>query len=101
MNRFSYSITTHFIPSNKDYHSCCNLHSVYQTYPKSFLSLVKVVGVGKDKGLVFLYLLHSVLIMVIIINFHFFFKFYYLDSLPLFYYVLYYNTFVFIVIFFN
>ena len=35
MNRFSYSITTHFIPSNKDYHSCCNPHSVYQTCPKN------------------------------------------------------------------
>ena len=34
MNKFSYSITTHFIPGNKDYHSCCNPHSVYQTYPK-------------------------------------------------------------------
>ena len=34
MNMFSYFITTHFIPSNKDYNSCCNLHSVYQTYPK-------------------------------------------------------------------
>ena len=34
MNMFSYYITTHFIPSNKDYNSCCNLHSVYQTYPK-------------------------------------------------------------------
>ena len=33
MNRFSYYITTHFIPSNKDYNSCCNPHSVYQTYP--------------------------------------------------------------------
>ena len=33
MNRFSYSITTHFIPNNKDYHSCCNLHLVYETYP--------------------------------------------------------------------
>ena len=28
MNRFSYSITTNFIPGNKDYHSCCNPHSV-------------------------------------------------------------------------
>ena len=34
MNTFSYYITTHFIPSNKDYNSCCNLYSVYQTYPK-------------------------------------------------------------------
>ena len=33
MNRFSYSITTHFIPGNKNYHSCCNPHSMYQTYP--------------------------------------------------------------------
>ena len=34
MNKFSYSITTHFILGNKDYHSCCNPHSVYQTYPR-------------------------------------------------------------------
>ena len=34
MNRFSYYITTHFIPSNKDYNSCHNSYSVYQTYPK-------------------------------------------------------------------
>ena len=34
MNRFSYLITTHFIFGNKDYHSYCNLHLVYQTYPK-------------------------------------------------------------------
>ena len=33
MNRFSYSITTYFIPGNKDYHSYCNPHSVYQMYP--------------------------------------------------------------------
>ena len=30
MNRFSYYITTNFIPSNKDYNSRHNLHSVYQ-----------------------------------------------------------------------
>ena len=34
INRFSYYITTHFIPSNKDYNSCRNLHLVYQTYSK-------------------------------------------------------------------
>ena len=33
-NRFSYYITTHFIPSNKDYNSYRNSHSVYQMYPK-------------------------------------------------------------------
>ena len=33
---FSYYITTHFITSNKDYNFCCNLHSVYQTYPKNY-----------------------------------------------------------------
>ena len=32
---FSYYITTHFIPSNKDYNSYRNPHSVYQTYPYS------------------------------------------------------------------
>ena len=36
MNRFSYSIITHFIPGNKEYHFYCNPHSVYQTYPKCF-----------------------------------------------------------------
>ena len=34
MNMFSYSIITYFIPSNKDYHSCCYPYSVYQTYLK-------------------------------------------------------------------
>ena len=38
MNRFSYYITTHFITSNKDYNSCCNPHSVYQTYPNFFFN---------------------------------------------------------------
>ena len=33
MNMFSYYITTHFIPSNKDYNSYYNSHSMYQTYP--------------------------------------------------------------------
>ena len=33
MNMFSYYITTHFITSNKNYNSCRNSHSVYQTYP--------------------------------------------------------------------
>ena len=34
MNRFSYSIITHFISSNKDYDSYCNSHSVSQTCSK-------------------------------------------------------------------
>ena len=38
MNMFNYYITTHFIPSNKDYNSCRNLHLVYQIYPYSFAS---------------------------------------------------------------
>ena len=33
MNMFNYYITTHFITSNRDYNSCRNLHSVYQTHP--------------------------------------------------------------------
>ena len=33
-NMFSNSITKHFIPSNKNYHSYCNLHWVYQTSRK-------------------------------------------------------------------
>ena len=39
MNRFSYCITTHFITINKDYNSCCNLHLVYQMYPKECSTL--------------------------------------------------------------
>ena len=35
MNRFSYYITSHFIPSNKDYNFYRNPHSMYQTYPMS------------------------------------------------------------------
>ena len=35
MNMFNYSITTSFIPNNKDYHSCHNLHSMYQMYPNN------------------------------------------------------------------
>ena len=34
MNMFSYYITTHFIPNNKDYNSYRNLHLVYQMYPR-------------------------------------------------------------------
>ena len=34
MNMFSYYITTYLILINKDYNSCRNSHSVYQTYPK-------------------------------------------------------------------
>ena len=34
MNRFCYYIITYFIPSNKDYNSYCNPHSMYQMYPK-------------------------------------------------------------------
>ena len=33
MNMFSYYITIHFIPYNKDYNSCRNSYLVYQTYP--------------------------------------------------------------------
>ena len=39
MNMFSYSITTYFIPGNKDYHSCCNPHSVHQTYPNCCIQI--------------------------------------------------------------
>ena len=34
MNMLNYSITTHFINSNKDYHSCRNPHLMYQTCSK-------------------------------------------------------------------
>ena len=43
MNRFSYYITTHFIPSNKNYNSCHNPHSMYQTYPKWQLIKTNVI----------------------------------------------------------
>ena len=36
MNMLNYSITTHFILSNKDYHSCRNPHLIYLTCPKYF-----------------------------------------------------------------
>ena len=35
-NRFSYSITTYFIPCNKDNNSNYNPHLVYQICPKFF-----------------------------------------------------------------
>ena len=34
MNMLNYSITTYFIPSNKDYHSYCNPHLINQTCSK-------------------------------------------------------------------
>ena len=34
MNMLNYSITTHFINNNKDYHSCRNPHLMYQTCSK-------------------------------------------------------------------
>ena len=40
MNRFSYYIITHFIPSNKYYNSYRNSYSVYQTYPKLFINFI-------------------------------------------------------------
>ena len=43
MNRFSYSITTHFIHSNKDYHPCYNPHSVYQTCPNEYWCPLKFI----------------------------------------------------------
>ena len=54
-------------------------------------------GDGMRKGLYFLDSPHPMLIRVIIVNFYIL-KLYYLDSLPLFYYVLYYDIFIFIVI---
>ena len=48
MNKFSYSITTPFIPGNKDYHSCCNSHSVYQTYPKNRTLVWKSLTFGAE-----------------------------------------------------
>ena len=34
---FNYYITAHFIPGNKYYNLCCNLHSMYQTYPQQII----------------------------------------------------------------
>ena len=42
MNKFSYYITTHSIPSNKYYYSCHNSHSAYRTYPNNILYVVGV-----------------------------------------------------------
>ena len=42
MYMFSYHITIHFIPSNKYYNSCYNLHSVYQTYSKYAFELASM-----------------------------------------------------------
>ena len=55
MNRFSYYITTHFIPSNKDYNSYCNSHSVYQTYPKYFKSWKRISKIKPDLFFFFLF----------------------------------------------
>ena len=42
INIFSYSITTHFIPSNKYYNSFCNFHSVYQMCHKCCYSILNL-----------------------------------------------------------
>ena len=42
INMFSCYITTHFIPNNKNYNSCCNPHSVYQTCLKYKLYLENI-----------------------------------------------------------
>ena len=52
MNRFNYSITTPFIPGNKYYHSYCNPHLVYQTYPKS-AKIVSKIDVNTKIGSLF------------------------------------------------
>ena len=47
MNRFSYYITTHFIPSNKDYNFCCNFNLVYQMYRKRFADGEYFIFIGQ------------------------------------------------------
>ena len=49
MNRFSYYIITHFIPSNKYYNSYRNSYSVYQTYPKLFINFIITKRKRKNK----------------------------------------------------
>ena len=49
MNRFSYYIITHFIPSNKYYNSYRNSYSVYQTYPKLFINFIITKRKKKQK----------------------------------------------------
>ena len=41
MNMFSYYITTHFFPNNKNYHLCRNLHLVYQMTLKNSKTKIK------------------------------------------------------------
>ena len=48
MNKFSYYITTHFIPSNKDYHSYHDSHSVYQTYPNILICILRRERIKND-----------------------------------------------------
>ena len=49
MNKFNYYITTHFIHSNKDYNSCRNLYSMYQTYPKCANPLMSLMTIIDDQ----------------------------------------------------
>ena len=44
INRLSYSITIHFIPGNKNYHSCSNPHSVRQHTFTFIMSSEKVLS---------------------------------------------------------
>ena len=48
MNKFSYYITTHFIPSNKDYHSYHDSHLVYQTYPNILICILRRERIKND-----------------------------------------------------
>ena len=48
MNKFSYYITTHFIPSNKDYHSYHDSHSVYQTYHNILICILRRERIKND-----------------------------------------------------
>ena len=73
MNRFSYYITTQFITNNKDYNSCHNPHSMYQTYLKFFDSCIMYVSeVWMEYMIVctvFLYLSYPFILNVIVISF--------------------------------
>ena len=79
---FSYSITTHFIPGNKDYHSCCNPHLVYQTYSYSHpwglwachkpLTFLVYITLGLQRP--FLTFIHHILPMGMLFLFPDFFK---------------------------
>ena len=58
MNTFSYSITTHFILSNKYYNFCYNSHSVYQMCPYKKKELTHMTDLIPQNFIFIFYLYH-------------------------------------------